>query len=368
MSTTQELAEKVRCIIQSLDRTQEITSVLGSDLQKRIIGKSAFVLVGSGVIILRRLNNAVPATAKSPKRAVKDILNTAEEDYEKNFSLLRNKMHAHRQEVPMLHALTAWQVMHYDYIRYFRGEFLNAYMKIKTRDRALPTIKPAKPLSQRLRQRIHKATKTSDLYFNASKQGLFSSSGLSVILGGPSERGQEVIDTFDVLALCEKIELAVKGVEGYSNLVAILYLVDAISMFDALYDDQNPEIYLREPSFLDEIRSLEKTATYASGTFDFLIAALSNAKTQIDARGIRDRNLRNRLAAHIDADIPLSDLISELKGYNWAGLREAVHFSHETFRTVCECGPIFLRALAKHGTTLKGALGLEHGSPPPSYD
>jgi hypothetical protein len=368
MATATDLAQKVRYVVQGLERTREITSALPTDLQKRSIGKSAFVFIESGINLLRRLNNAVAPTAASPRSDVKDILNLAKEDYEANFALLRDKMHAHRQDVPDLDALNAWTSMHDDYVEYFANEFGIAYAKIRLRDPALPKMKVAKPLPERVKKRISKVTATSDNYFNASKQGLFSSSGLSVMLGGASERGQEVIDAFDVLSLVLRINKAVGGVGEYSHLTAILYLVEAIAMFDALYDDQNPDPARREQSFLDELRGIQKPSNYTLDNWDFPVEALENAQTQINARSVRDRTLRNQLAAHVDPDIPLATLVTSLEAYNWHALWQAVEFSQQTFRQACEYGPIFLRTLARHGTPVPGVLQVVHSDSPPSYD
>lgn len=369
MPTTHELATKIRYVIQSLDRTREITSVLSTDLQKRSVGKSAFVLVESGVAFLRRLNNLVPVPPRASKADVKEILNNIEADYEKHFAVLRGKMHAHRQELPMLDALKAWSIMHDDYIAYFREEFAIAYERIRQRDITLPKkIKPAKPLSERLKARLQKATKTSDLYFNLSKQGLFSRSGTSAMLGGAAERGQEVLDTFDVLELCQKINVGVKGTEEYTRLSAILYLVEAIAMFDTLYDDQNPDVSLREESFLDKLRNWPKPDNYPFDNWDFPVTALENAQKQIEAKSVRDRTLRNKMAAHIDADEPLPTLLLELQHYDWNALASAVIFSRQQFNLACEYGPVWLKPLARHGTPLKGVLAIDHGPEQISYD
>jgi len=365
MVTTQALAEKVRYVVQSLDRTRELTSLMITDLQKRSIGKSAFVLIESGIAVLRRLNNLVIPTPPLSKSGVKDILNLASADYEKNFARLRDKMHAHRQVMPMLEELAAWTSMHDDYVQYFRAEFMSAYERIRARESGLPKIKAAKPLNDRIRERVRASSPMGEPQLNASKHALYSQSGPAVMLNGPANRGQEVLDTFDVLDLCVTLNQAVKGIEWYARLTVVLFLVEAFAMFDALYNDENPDPALRELSFLEALR--QDAGLPPDAKSDAAIRILENAQVQIDAKGVRDRTLRNHIGAHVDVDQPLSSLVAAIESYDWLRLANAVASSKQSFRQACEAGPLYLRLLARHKAPLRGiTIG---GSPDaPSYD
>ena len=90
------------------------------------------------------------------------------------------------------------------------------------------------------------------------------------------------------------------------------------------YDDENPDPALREPSFLEALSHDAGSPPDAKG--DAAIRILENAKTQIDAKGVRDRTLRKHIGGHVDADQPLSSLIAAIESYDWRGLANAMAF------------------------------------------
>lgn len=346
-----------------MDRTRALTRALDVDLHKRIIGKAGYVFADSAIELLRRLNNLVPG----PKSSVRDTLNQSSDDYEDTFAIVRDKMHAHRQEVPPLDALSSWRNLHDDYLVYFRSEFYDSYEMIRRRDSSLPPIAVATDLKDEEKQRIREACALDDRHFNVSKQGLYSSSGTSVMLSGPGERGQEALDVFDSIDLCTAIHRSVDGSAEYEHLTATFYLTEAITLFDVLYSDQNPIPELREPSLLDRLREFEWTGRPMPNA-DWPVRALEDAERQVTARGVRDRSLRNKIAAHLDADEPLPSLLADISSYDWKELVMAVDFSRKTFVCTFEYGPIIWKVLAKHRAPLTGTLGVHHDDPPPAYD
>jgi hypothetical protein len=363
MATAAELALKVEYALHSIDRTRALTRALEVDLHKRIIGKAGYVFVDSSIELLRRLNTLVPGR----KRHVRGSLNKASDDYEDTFAIVRDKMHAHRQEVPPLDALSSWRNLHDDYLAYFRSEFHQAYEMIRQRESSLPSIGVAADLSDEEKRRIREACALDDRHFNVSKQGLYSSSGSSVMLSGPAERGQEVLDVFDGIELCTAIHQAVDGNAEYEQLTATFYMTESIALFDVLYSDQNPTAELRELSLLDRLRAFEWPGTPMPNA-DWPVKALEDAERQITARGVRDRSLRNKIAAHLDADEPLPNLIADVNAYDWKELVMAVDFSRNTFVRAFEYGPIIWKVLAKHRVPITGILGVHHSDPPAPYD
>lgn len=363
MATALEIAQKVEYALQSIDRTREITAALDVDLHKRIIGKAGYVFVDSAIELLRRLNGLVPGR----KRDVRDALNQSSDDYEDTFAIVRDKMHAHRQEVPPLDALSSWRNLHDDYLAYFRAEFHAAYELIRRRDPSIPAIGTAAGLSDDEKRRIRSACTLDDVHLNVSKQGFYSSSGSSVLLSGPGERGQEVLDAFDGVELCATVHQAVDGNAEYERLTATFYLTEAIALFDALYSDQNPQAAFCQPSLLDRLRAFDWAGTPPANA-GWPEKALADAERQITARGVRDRTLRNKIAAHLDVDEPLPNLLAEIDAYNWKELCMAVAFSRNTFTSAFEHGPIIWKILAKHRVALSGVLAVHHSDPPKPYD
>jgi hypothetical protein len=361
-----DVAAKVCYAIHELDQTRELTGSLELDLHRRCVGKSAFVLVESAIRLLRRLNNAVP-TQSNDRTEIRKALNIAASDYESNFSLVRDKMHAHRQAVPGIDALNAWRSMHDDYVAYFRDELATIYEKIRCRGGRLPSLRQVECLPPHVRDKIRTSTIIDDRYLNASKQGLFSSSGCSVMLSGPGERGQEVLDAFDTLDLYQRLNEAVRGIPSYERTVVVLYLVEAIAMFDALFDDQNPDQARREPAFLDLIRQQSWLRADWQARNDYAVAVLEDAQRQIGQHGMRDRALRDKIAAHIDIDKPLEEMQRSLEQFDWASLSAAVAFARKCFDMATEHGPIVYRVLARHRHPMRGIVSVNHVDPPASY-
>ena len=102
-----ELAEKVRFCVQSMCGVRWLTSLMPDDYSKRLVARPTFLYLDAFLQLAPRLKNEL----KGIKKDVLDVhecLRKLESDYEGNYSRIRDKLTAHRQELPLADLIEAW--------------------------------------------------------------------------------------------------------------------------------------------------------------------------------------------------------------------------------------------------------------------
>lgn len=354
-----EIAEKLVYAVAAIDRVRALTPLLHADHERRMIGKAAFLFIDSAIALIPRLNNLVQVSAPRDRQDVKDVVRSTREDYEAHFAAVRDKMTAHRQEQPPFDELRDWRNIQDDYIAYLRDDIAEAYSLIRGRDPSLSELTAVQPFSGAEQAAISAATTpTGGLFFDVSAQRIASGGMPTAILGGPNARGQDVLAANDVLQLLATLVEVLSLDREYGVLLRILYLTEAITFFDVLFDDQSPNPGRREPSFRDEL------IAHADATASVKI--LKSAALSLHA-GVRDRALRNRFAAHLDVDTPLASLVAEAISYDWPMLSDSVGAALDAFYQACKA-TFWLRPLLVHRQQLRGAIGMINNDPAPQYE
>lgn len=204
MPTPKDFAEKIVFAIEAIDRVRMMTALLHTDHEKRMIGKAAFLFIDSGIAQLRRLNNLIVGG-----KVLKTSLNATATDYETHFSVVRDRLTAHRQEQPPLDELRDWRNIQDDYLAYLRSDMAELYELIRQRDQSLPALTNVPNLTERQSQALIDATRPPvGQFIDMSAQALASSYTTTALMSGPAARGQDVLAVIDTMRVLSQMDRA----------------------------------------------------------------------------------------------------------------------------------------------------------------
>src|SRR5207237_7190748 len=106
LNPDRDLHDKALYCLQMMSLARRIADKLDSDNDRRIVGRFALVFLDSYIGIARRLKNLLKAP-KATKQLGQD-LNKLADDYHGYFDTIRDKLAAHRQDLPIDEAWDVW--------------------------------------------------------------------------------------------------------------------------------------------------------------------------------------------------------------------------------------------------------------------
>jgi len=356
MADVIDLADKIRYAICAVQRIRALTPHVPRVYDQRVLARTALVYVHAAIPLLQRLNNL--AAGREAKN-IRPRLKAMTDDFERDFSIIRHRITAHRQTVDLLEELDAWRKVHDDCVAWFETELIETYETIRSEATTVPQLLRPTSLTDTEATALRNALAPDGLVrYNQSAQALAGDDQTSRILPAHEvqRRGQDLWAIYDAIGLALTIVGALHN-RQYARLFLSVLATEFVAFFDTLYDDQNPSLALRERSFLDILRDLEDA--------DESIAILDGAQAELPLTA-RDRTLRNRIGAHIDADRPLPLLISDLDAYDFAFVNGWYEHAFDAyFRSLHVTRN--LRSLAIHRRVLTNVISVHQADPAPPY-
>ena len=350
---TLELKQKVIYTFRHLDAMYLFRNEVVRDHGKRAILRFFFIQVDNLLKLISRLKNRLVAEGSfkgEAKRELQDAIATLRATYDNAFDVIRDKFAAHAQLLDLGRAVDWWATIDYSTIEILYGEVKAIEAALKASkdmdfepigaDYQPLTIPPENALSPDAEQ----------FHFDAGRFGLSSPGAVGVVFNAPvQERAQLVVSTLDMLqfdfALTCLVEYYETRYKAYLfDAGWLLAAVDACSLIDTLFEQSAHD----GPSLLDQWD--------AEGFGGH--AALKALNADRDVAFETDlRVLRNKIAAHLDADTGFNELHQDFVDFDLPKLVEYVHRLANGFLNACR-HDIKTKVFAAHGMPLEGVLGL----------
>jgi hypothetical protein len=331
------------------------------DHGKRAILRFFFIQVDNLLKLIGRLKNRLVAEGSlkgESKRELEDAITALRVTYDNAFDVIRDKFAAHAQLLDLGRAVGWWATIDYSTIEVLYGEVkaVEAALRAAKSMDFVPIGADYRPLTIPPENAL--SPDAQKFHFDAGRFGLTSPGALGVVFNAPvQEKAQLVVSTLDMLrfdfALTCLVEHYETRYKAYLFDVGwLLAAVDACSLIDTLFEHSAND----GPSLLDQ---------WGADGFGGH-AALEALNADRDVAFETDlRVLRNKIAAHLDADTAFNELHKDFVDFDLRKLVEYVHRLANGFLYACR-HDIRTKMFAAHGMPLEGVLGLAHE--PRSFD
>lgn len=329
-----ELAEKVLYCLRIMSLIDWLTQFISDDYNKRILARHILVYLDSFIELSPQLKNKIKNTGANVNTA-KQKLNQLRQDYEAFYSKIRDKLTAHRQDLPLVQRIEAWNEIDNTTVKSFIDDALNAYNELNN----LSNI--VKPFTEfEYKQNCQLTNSLNNLNTNNINSPKISSDNLAVSRDNTSalipctemqHRCSQITSVLSIIKFLQYIYPALSLDRDTKRLGKAMITVDIFNLIDNLYP-----FYHSDPAH--NIKSLLKICQEEN--LDKCLI-LENSHNNRDTNTENEfREVRNKIAAHVDSKETLNDLIALLDSKNIQQLIDKVlNPANQAFQDWCRSNP-----------------------------
>lgn len=332
-----ELAVKVLYCLQMMRLSRWLTSLIEDDYKKRIIARNIFVYLDAFLKRAPELNNQIGklGASVSAVKAVKEQLKQLTKDYDDFYSTIRDKLAAHRKDIPLIERIEAWNEIDKTTVALFIDEASSIYNSLAKLNSTVPPFSESKDLdnNQIKTQLEHKLKpdKKDGVVIGADNLAMTRPNTVSFIPASElQERGYQIISILDTLDFCFTLYSDTASLKDTERLIKSLIILDVFSLFDNLYPSPSGDIRYRVKSFLE--------IGQESGIKGYSILKYAHDKRDIATEN-KLREVRNKIAAHVAPDQDFDDLLANLDSVDMAKLSKIFISAYQAFEDSCKEDP-----------------------------
>jgi hypothetical protein len=239
-----ELAEKFLYCVQMMRLIRWLTDLINDDYEKRVLARYILVYVDAFLKLAPVLKNQIKATGVKVN-TVREPLNYLRKDYESFYATIRDKLSAHRQDLPLVDRIEAWNEIDDVTVNTFINDASQIYNLLNSLNFIVPSFIESNDVGN------------SDLKFkfeNLAKQE--GSSGVKLAMDNLAfsrpntvqkictreieKRGSQVVSILDTMKkVLRRLYLTLSLGKDTERLGKAMLIVDTINLIDNLY----PKIY-----------------------------------------------------------------------------------------------------------------------------
>lgn len=358
---TLELKQKVVYTFQQLDAMYLFRNEVVRDHAKRAILRFFFIQVDNLLKIIGQLKNRLVKEGLlkvEAKRELEDAIAALRATYDNSFDVIRDKFTAHAQLLDLGRAVDWWAAIDYSTIEILYDEVkaIEAAVKESKDMRFVPIGADYRPLT--IPSANVMSPDAQKFHLDAGRFGLVNPGAAGGIFGTPEqEKAQLAVSTLDMLRFDFALTCLVENYDSrykayLFDAAWLLAVVDACALIDTLFEQSTHD----GPSLLDH---------WGGDDFRGYIL-LNELNADRDVAFETDlRAMRNKIAAHLDANTPFNELHKDFVDFDLRKLVDYVHWLANGFLNACR-QDIRTKIFAAHGMPLEGVLGLVHT--PPAFD
>ncbi|HEY1076811.1 MAG TPA: hypothetical protein VGE51_08980 [Fontimonas sp.] len=350
---TLNLKKKLVYVFQHLDALYLFRNEIVRDHGKRAIQRFFFVQIDNLLKLAPQLKNRLAAEGSlsaTDKVAVELAIGTLRGSYDGSFDSVRDKLAAHAQIMDLGTALAWWDSIDYSTIDVLYDDVERVERTLRTsRDMDFARIgTDYRPLDVPSDNDL--SPDSEKFHVDSGRLGLSSAGAVSLIVLAPEhKKAQLVVSTLDMIRFDFALTCLVENYSTrYRELLFdagwLLALMDTCSLIDNLFDDSP----IDGPSLLDQWEAIGLKGHAVLRDMDLRRDAVLEEEI---------RRLRNKFAAHIDADAEFEDLHAAFVRFDLARVVAYVHWLANGFLSACRVD-IRTRMFAVHGSLLAGVLDL----------
>lgn len=329
-----ELAEKVLYCLRMMSLIDWLTQFISDDYNQRILARHILVYLDSFIELAPQLKNKIKKTGVNVNSA-KQKLNQLRQDYEDFYSKIRDKLAAHRQDLPLVQRIELWNEIDNTTVKSFICDALNIYNDLNNLSNIVQPFTEFK--SKQNCQLINNLNSLNTQNNNSPK---LSSDNLAISRSNTSvvipcceiqHRCSQITSVLSTIKFLQDIYPALSLDRDTKRLGQAMITVDIFNLIDNLYPftHSNPAHNIKSLLEICQEENLDK----------YSILENSNNNRDINTED-EFREVRNKIAAHVDLKKTLNDLLVLLDSKNIQQLIDKVfNPANQAFQDWCQSDP-----------------------------
>ena len=301
-----ELAEKILYCLQMMNLIDWLTHFVSDDHNKRILARHILVYLDSFLELAPQLNNKIKSQGYNVV-SVKHKLNQLRQDYEKLYSEIRDKLAVHRQDLPFLQRIEAWNEIDNTTVKSFINDALNIYNELNNLSHVFSPF-----TGFRSKQNCRLKNKLKTLNAKNSNTPKISSDNLGntrnniccvIPCNKMQQRCSQITSVLNTINFSQAIYPTLSLDKHTKRLGKAMIILDVFNLIDNLYpfNHSNPEYNIKSLLEICQTENLDKCL--------ILQNSYNNRDTNTEDEF---RQVRNKTAAHVDSKEILNNLLALL--------------------------------------------------------
>jgi hypothetical protein len=320
-----ELAKKVLYCLQMMRLLRHLTRIVVDDYKKRIIGRMILVYLDAFLKRTPTLKNQVGKLGNNVKLIDKSLKQLTH-DYESYWAKIRDNLAAHRHDLDFLERLELWNDNDGTIADLFIDEATSIYELLSNLESTLPRFSESSEL-KKIQSDCNIKLHPKNLPMIASDNLAITRENTvcSIPLNDLQERGSQVISILHTLKFLYTLYSDVAVGKDTQRLIKPMIILDSINLIDNLYSKKN--------------QNKNKGFSFSTICKQYNIQGyviLKNAHKQLNSTEEKKlREVRKKIAAHVDSLRDLDDLLYSLDQVNINDLKEIFISAYKAFNSCC---------------------------------
>lgn len=334
-----DLIEKIRWCYRMMHLAKWVCDRAADDHLKRLVARFSFIYVDALSKLLPRVKNMLKNKGNVAAAGAKT--KQFADDYENAYAPIRDKLAAHRQHVPLHDLYEIWFTdIDATTIGVFLSDVVDTYQEFRLLDPTLPALETSPDeADQGLKDKLDAELRRGPEPIRVGSGSLDPMApGVVALIPGQNQEYQQIgsrlasIQEFRQLVARRLLPVTTAGSDSH-RLFKIAYLTETVSLIDNMYPHAAANPAHQYKSYLEKAREPHPRPHRG-------LAALEQAYSKHNhVREAELRGVRNKIAAHVDDQLPLADLLTALDGLDSAKIRSVGSPAFEAFITTCGADP-----------------------------
>lgn len=298
----EELANKLLYCTRMINLIKWFSNAGYDNYRKRVITRSVFVYLDAFFNFAPQIKNSLEKNDVNVK-TVHDKIGKIRDEYEVYHSTIRDKLTAHRQDLPIIETFEIWNEIDLTTLNYFITEVSDIYNLLHALKRE---DIPAYSDFEITELNVGPADNVAKTTPNLASDNLALTREITVSFipcNAFQKRGSQINSIIDTVYYLGTLFPEKKYGKDIERLIKSMVIVDVINLLDNLYPFTPPNPTHKIESFLEILESDIPDAHKVLSDFS------DKRDLELEARV---RQVRNKICAHVDTTESLEELIKML--------------------------------------------------------
>ena len=346
-SLVQVVAAKAHFCVQSMGAVRWLTGLMPDDYSKRLVARATFGYLDAFLKLAPQLKNQLKA-AGAGVTSQHELLLALVRDYDANYGVIRNKLTAHRQALDLGELIGAWNRIDLVSTSILTDDVRRIYDLMAASHPGVPAYREVpgvndQSLADRVRANV--PGRPPGVRFAVDDLAITRPQTATII---PTSDLQKLVmralGIIDGWKFSSRLHQLLDGERELQRIVRSLLVLDTINLTDNIFgrDASQPD------SLLALVRTDDRTLAAA-------LERTEEGRDRVAERYVRE--VRNKIAAHVDSQEDLSGLLTRLDSLSSADVSAVVNDAITALNGLCQ-RPGVGDLILMHGRLLRGFDGV----------